>query len=76
MLPHPDTACVLAEMDRRHALAIAARERRAGEATVEGRLAAPPARMARMRGALLGLVGRRGGAHPAGPEPAAAPALL
>ena len=75
MLPHPDTACVLAEMDRRHVLAIAARERRAGEADVEGRLTVPPARMARMRGTLLDLLGRRGDVQPAPPEPAAAPAL-
>ena len=76
MLPHPETVCVLAELDRRQVLAVAARERRAGEAVlVAGPRLVPWGGIAWTRTALLGLMGRRAGVQPAGPEAAAAPAL-
>jgi hypothetical protein len=76
MLPHPDTVCVLAARERRHVLAVAARERQAGGAVVvEGRRVTPPGRIAGMRGALLGLARRPGSVRPAAPDTATAPAL-
>ena len=76
MLPHPDTVCVLAAMDRRQVLAVAAQERRADESIVVGdRCTGPSGRITRVRGALLGLVGRRGGLQPAGPASVTAPVL-
>ena len=76
MLPHPDTACVLAAMDRRQLLAASARARHAAEvASPGGERAGRFTGVAHLREALLGLARRRGGTRPTVPDGAAAPAL-
>ena len=76
MLPHPDTVCVLAQMDRRQILAAAAQARHANAAVfVDGQRAMPSVGIARMWGALLGRARGRGGAQLAGPDSMVTPAL-
>ena len=76
MLPHPDTACVLAAMDSRQLLATSARARRVAEAAAAGdRRVGRSSGVAQLRQALVALARRRGGTRPAVPDVAAAPAL-
>ena len=76
MLPHPDTACVLATMDRRQLLAASARARRVAEAASVGdQRVGRSSGVAHLRQALVDLARRRSGTRPAVPDGAAAPAL-
>ncbi len=76
MLPHPDTVCVLARMDHRQVLAIAAQGRLADEVvSTSGPRAMWSSALARLRGALLGHAPRRSGRLPVVPDGGPAPAL-
>jgi len=67
MFPHPDTVCVLKEMDHRNTLAKAARARRAAEARPAGGAHSIAAVRTRVGVALVALGTRLGGAYAVAP---------